>query len=74
MDKMPVFIKIDDYKEVLDLVNLLKKKVEKAKGLLVKVNDFKTEEDSMVEQWRNNLINVDEKLASLDKKLFAPDN
>jgi len=74
MDKMPVFIKIDDYKEVLDLVNLLKKKVDKAKELLVKVNDFKVEEDKLIEEWRNNLINVDEKLSSLDKRLFEPDN
>ena len=74
MEKMPVFIKIDSYKDVLELMNLVKNKVEKAKELLVKINDLKVEEDAKLEQWRHNLLEVDDKLNDLDNRLFEPEN
>lgn len=74
MEKMPVFIKIESYNDVLDLMKMIKDKTEKAKELLLKINDLKIEEDRKIAMWKNNLLDVDTKLKELDQRLFEPDN
>ena len=71
---MPVFIKIESYEDVLDLMKMIKDKTERAKELLLKINDIKIEEDRKIAMWKNNLLDVDGKLKELDQRLFQPDN
>ena len=40
MDRMPVFVKINEYEDVLNLVKMVRKKIEDAKETLLKINDF----------------------------------
>ncbi|MBW2998620.1 hypothetical protein KY321_03705 [Candidatus Woesearchaeota archaeon] len=74
MDKMPVFIKIDKYEDVLDLMNIVRDKVEKAKEVLIKIDDLKRKEDEKINQWKNNILDVESKLQNLNNNLFEPDN
>jgi len=74
MDKMPVFIKIDKYEDVLDLMNIVRDKVEKAKEVLVKIDDLKRKEDEKINQWRSNILDIENKLNNLNNSLFEPDN
>ena len=71
---MPVFVKIDDYKDVLDVVELLKAKIAEAKSLHGRINDLKNEEDVELEIWRNNLEEVERKVHYMDTTLFEPNN
>lgn len=74
MEKMPVFIKIESYEDVLDLMKMIKDKTERAKELILKINDIKIEEDRKIAMWKNNLLDIDGKLRELDQRLFKPDN
>ena len=71
---MPVFVKIDDYKDVLDVVELLKGKVREAKEIQEKINTLKNEEDVELEIWRNNLEELERKIHYIDTTLFEPSN
>jgi len=71
---MPVFVKIDDYKDVLDIVELLKSKIREAKEIQEKINSLKNEEDVELEIWRNNLEEVERKVHYIDTTLFEPNN
>lgn len=71
---MPVFVKIDDYKDVLDVIGLLKLKIKEAKEIHDKINTLKNEEDVELEIWRNNLEEVERKLHYIDTTLFEPNN
>lgn len=71
---MPVFIKIDKYEDVLDLMNIVRDKVEKAKEVLVKIDDLKRKEDEKINQWRSNILDIENKLNNLNNSLFEPDN
>lgn len=71
---MPVFVKIDDYKDVLDVVELLKAKIKEAKEIQEKINTLKNEEDVELEIWRNNLEEVERKVHYIDTTLFEPNN
>ena len=69
MDKMPVFIKIDEYEEVLGLVKMIQRKLEDAKTTLLKINDLKNEEDHQLEMWQNALVEVEKKIDFIDQTL-----
>jgi len=68
-----IFVKIEDYKDVLDAVNLLKGKLNQAKELLEEIHHLKSEEDAELEQWSNNLAEVERKIEFVDQTLFEPE-
>jgi len=73
MPEMPVFVKIEDYKDVLDVVNMIKNKVEDAKKTLDKINELKNSEDAELELWSNSLDEIERKADFIDKTLFEPE-
>lgn len=70
--EMPIYVKLDEYKDILDIINLLKNKIEEAKSILGKINELKNEEDSELELWKNKLEEVERKVGYIDKTLFEP--
>jgi len=73
MDKMPVFVKIDEYEDVLNLVKNVRRKLDEAKDTLIKINDLKNEEDHQLELWQNTLKEVEKKVDFLDHSLSEPE-
>lgn len=74
MEHMPVFVKVDDYQEVLNLIRLARKKLDEAKETLNKVNELKNEEDHQLELWHNNLNEVEKKIDFVEHSLSEPEN
>ena len=71
MDKgMPVFVKINEYNDVLEVIELLNEKLEKAKGIMARINELKNEEDTELELWNAELEEIEKKLSFVDKSLF----
>ena len=73
MDRMPVFVKIDEYDNVLNLVKLDRKKIDDAKETLLKINDLKNEEDHQLELWQNALTEVEKKVDFINQSLQEPE-
>lgn len=71
---VPVFIKIDDYKDVIDVMELINNKIIEANGVLEKVRRLKAEEDAELEMWNTNLEDIERKIAFIDKTLFEPED
>ena len=69
----PVFVKIADYKDVLEVVGLLNDKLEKAKEIMARINELKNEEDTELELWGAELEEIERKLSFIDKSLFKPE-
>ena len=70
---MPVFVKIDEYEDVLNLVKNVRRKLDEAKDTLIKINDLKNEEDHQLELWQNTLNEVEKKVDFLDHSLSEPE-
>ena len=70
---MPVFIKIDEYEEVLELVKMIHRKLEDAKTTPLKINDLKNEEDHQLEMWQNALAEVEKKIDFINQSLNEPE-
>ncbi|PIN76785.1 hypothetical protein COV17_01010 [Candidatus Woesearchaeota archaeon CG10_big_fil_rev_8_21_14_0_10_36_11] len=74
MDRMPVFVKIDEYDDVLSLLRMVRAKMEEAKETLAKIHDLKNEEDHQLEVWQNTLVEVEKKIDFIDHSLNEPEH
>jgi len=72
VESMPVFVKIEEYKDLLDIMGLIKEKVKHAKTTLGNINELKNHEDSQLESWKQNIEDVQRKLDMIDNTLFEP--
>ncbi len=70
METAPVFVKIDEYKNVLDIIQVLKGKIKDSKALLENLHRMKMEEDSELEEWSSELEEIEKRIDSIDKGLL----
>ena len=71
---MPVFIKIDEYKDILDIIELLKLKVSQAQKTLEKIHSLKSQEDAELSSWQAGLGEIEHKIAEIDDSLYEPES
>jgi hypothetical protein len=72
--EMPVFVKIEEYKDVLDVLELIKNKIVQAKDVLEKINELKNEEDVELDLWKTSLHEIERRVDELDETLLEPEN
>lgn len=70
----PVFVKIDEYRDILDVINVIKSKINDARHVLKRINELKAEEDNEVDLWTSNIGEVERKVEMIDKTLFEVEN
>jgi hypothetical protein len=70
---MTVFVKIDEYKDIMDLVNLMRSKIQQARYVLNRIAELKRQEDDELEAWSSELDNVEERIDVIDKRLTEPE-
>ncbi|MBW2971426.1 hypothetical protein KY359_00170 [Candidatus Woesearchaeota archaeon] len=70
----PVFVKVDEYKDVLDILDLVKNKISEAKSTLREINDLKNQEDSELAIWSKEIGDIERKVDFIDQTLLEPEN
>ena len=71
MDKtLPVFVKINDYKEVLVVVDVMKQKLKETTNTLDKLKQLKAEEDKELQEWEKNITEISRRLSFIDSAFF----
>jgi hypothetical protein len=66
----PLFIKIERYKEVMESLEELKKKLRDAGDVLKELSKIKDEEEHELEAWHEDLEALKARIVSIDKILF----
>jgi len=69
----PAFVRIDNYKNVMNTVEVAKEKIAQAKALLAKIAEIKSEEDAVIANWNAALDAVEERVAESDAVLLEPE-
>lgn len=72
MSEKNVFVRMEEYREILDVIALINEKVKEARTTLGKIEDLKNQEDEEIEAWKASLGDVERKLKFIDKTLFEP--
>jgi hypothetical protein len=65
----PVFVKIDKYKDILNIVEVVNKKVTGVKQLLAELEELKDKETEELNSWKNNLDQITHKLETMQEEL-----
>jgi hypothetical protein len=68
--KEPLFVNVEDYQNVLTSINYVRSKLGEAEDLVRKLNDIKAVEEKNFEAWRNQLEDVQRKLAYVENVVF----
>lgn len=66
----PVFIKLENYKDVLLSLESIRKKIRDAESMLENLHKLKSEEERALENWKTQIESLKNKLLDIDKKLF----
>jgi len=70
VDERPVFVQIDDYKDAMNDIEILKQKIREIEYILDRMNEIKSEEQLEISNCETSLNKIKEKLIGIDKKLF----
>ncbi|MBN1544726.1 hypothetical protein JW898_04660 [Candidatus Woesearchaeota archaeon] len=70
----PVFVKVDEYKDVLDVLDLVKNKIKEAKSTIQEINILKNQEDSELAIWSGEIADIERKVGFIDQTLLEPEN
>lgn len=68
--KSHIFVKVEDYKDIVDIVTLLKKKIRDARGVINSINTLKNEEDAEIEQWGSSIDEIEKKIDFINRSLL----
>lgn len=66
----PIFIKLENYKDVFSSLESIRKKIRDAESMLDNLNRLKAEEERALESWKSQVESLKNKLLDIDKKLF----
>jgi soluble cytochrome b562 len=67
---VPVFVKITDYKEVLDIVDVMRQKLKETTQTLEKIKELKAEEDRELQDWEKGIAEISRRIAFIDSAFF----
>ena len=70
----PVFIKIEDYKDILSILELIKDRLSEAKRTLADINEMKNDEDAELEMWGSIVNDIEKKIENFIRSLFEPES
>ena len=70
---MPVFVKVDEYKEILDVLDMIKGKIKEIRETLGSINSLRNEEDAELAMWNSTINEIEKKVDSIDKIMFEPE-
>lgn len=70
VNKEPVFIKIDKFKDVVKKFDDIKIKVEAIESSLHKITEIKAKEDAELNSWESEVQLIKEKIKAIDDSLF----
>ena len=67
-----VFVKINEYKEIMDVLELIKGKIREAKDTINNLNDLKNKEDEEIQRWAQTFLEIEKKVSDVDSLMVHP--
>ncbi|HLC50585.1 MAG TPA: hypothetical protein VJI97_04110 [Candidatus Nanoarchaeia archaeon] len=69
----PVFVKVDEYKDILDTLDMIRDKVREIKETLGEIDGLREEEGSELSMWRNVISDIEKKVENIDRVMYEPE-
>jgi len=65
----PVFVKVDEYREILDVLDMVKAKINEIRETLGSVNEIRNDEDAEVSMWNSTIDDIEKKISDIDSMM-----
>lgn len=66
----PVFIEINDFKEVMEFLGQIKNELKNGDGIMYKLNEIKGMQDKKYDSWKNTMQDLERKFIYVEKTIF----
>ena len=66
----PIFMKINAYKAMMDMIGHVKDKLQEGEDTLKRLSDFKADEDRNFKNWKRYIKDIQNKLIFVDEVIF----
>jgi uncharacterized protein YajQ (UPF0234 family) len=67
--KTMVFVRINRYKEVENTINEIKKKMQEARDIIGKINQFKVEEENELNVWSDDIQKIEDQIKLIEEAM-----
>jgi len=66
----PIFVKIDKFRDALNILESIKKKLRESSELLESIRETQRRENEEIDKWAREIEELKDKIMMVDKKLF----
>lgn len=66
MENVPIYVKVDKYKDLLEVLKTIESKLASVDRMIERINTLKAEEDREIKQWNDNITDIKDRLARIN--------
>ena len=70
MENVPVYVKVDKYKELVQVLKATTAKLASIDKTIIKINELKAQEDEQLRKWNDNLADVKTRLEKINTAFY----
>ena len=70
MENVPIYVKVDKYKELLDVLKAINTKLSTVDRTITKINELKAQEDAQIQSWNDNLTDIKSRLEKINQSFY----
>ncbi|PIU76149.1 hypothetical protein COS75_00680 [Candidatus Pacearchaeota archaeon CG06_land_8_20_14_3_00_35_12] len=67
----PIFVKIDKFKEAVESLETINKKIQELNDLMMKIKETRAREEEEITKWEMEIQEIKSRLTIIDQKLFS---
>jgi peptidoglycan hydrolase CwlO-like protein len=70
MENVPIYVKVDKYKELVEVLKAINTKLQSIDKTIERVNQLKSQEDLQLQSWTENLSDIKGRLEKINKAFY----
>lgn len=70
MENIPIYVKVDKYKELLEVLKAINAKLATVDKTIERINTLKAEEDGQIQKWNDNLADIKARLEKINQAFY----
>jgi DNA repair exonuclease SbcCD ATPase subunit len=70
MENVPIYVKVDKYKELLEVLKTINNKLSTVDKTITKINELKAQEDMQIQAWNDNLTDIKSRVEKINQSFY----
>jgi len=70
MENVPIYVKIDKYKELMDVLRAINAKMMQVDKTMEKISQLKAEEDVQLKNWNDSLADIKDRMNHINQAMY----